>query len=235
LLLDSGIEEVAGETPSISQVGRNFGVNTAAVVFGKFDQVLDNWMMHPLSGQMEEFSQKEKGGFLLEASEVMEGPLSFSEVIVDQDETPLWGAKQKSIVKDYRHYAGIFINIHDENNGRIFRDNETGREKYYKPVTSADKAKFRAARSMCREGLDAAGATETLDSIYLSHHVQGSCRMGNRPEKSVVNQNCRLHDVNGLYVMDGSIIPSVIDANPSLTIMALSRRLADHLVRTVLN
>jgi len=234
LLLDSGIEEVAGHTPSVSQIGRNFGVNTAAIVFGKFDRVLDNWIMHPLSGQMEEFSQKEKGGFLLEASEVMEGPLSFSEVLVDEDETPLWGEKQKRILKDYRYYAGIFINIHDDNDGRIFRDEETGHEKYYKPVTSGDRAKFRAARSMCREGLNAAGATETLDSIYLSHHVQGSCRMGNRPENSVVDEQCRSHDVEGLYVMDGSVIPTVIDANPSLTIMALSRRLGDHLLRNVL-
>ncbi|MDA4112027.1 MAG: GMC family oxidoreductase, partial [Thaumarchaeota archaeon] len=235
LLLDSGIEEFAGSTPSVSQIGRNFGVNTAAIVFGKFNQVLDNWVMHPLSGQMEEFSQKERGGFLLEASEVMEGPLSFSEVMVDDDEVPLWGERQKKILKEYRYYAGIFINIHDDNNGRIFRDEETGQEKFYKPVTFSDKSKFRSARSMCREGLSAAGATETIDSIYLSHHVQGSCRMGSRPETSVVNGHCRSHDIEGLYVMDGSVIPTVIDANPSLTIMALSRRLGDHLLRNVLN
>ncbi|MDA4130923.1 MAG: GMC family oxidoreductase [Thaumarchaeota archaeon] len=235
LLFDSGIEELVGDTPSVSQIGRNFGVNTAATVFGKFDQVLDNWIMHPLSGQMEEFSQKEKGGFLLEASEVMEGPLSFSELIVDEEEVPLWGERQKRIVKDYGHYAGIFINIHDENDGRIFRDKETGQEKYYKPLTSSDRSKFRAAKSMCRDALNAAGATETVDSIYLSHHVQGSCRMGSIPEKSVVDPNCKSYDVDGLYVMDGSVLPSVIDANPSLTIMALSRRLGDHLTKKVLN
>jgi len=235
LLLDSGIEEIAEDSPSVSQIGRNFGVNTAVTVFGKFDQPIDNWIMHPLSGQMEEFSQKEKGGFLLEASEVMEGPLAFSELIVDEDEIPLWGEKQKKIVKDYRYYAGVFINIHDANDGRIFRDKETGQEKYYKPVTAADRSRFRAAKSMCREAFDAAGANETVDSVYLSHHVQGSCRMGKYPEKSAVDTNCKLRGVDGLYVMDGSVIPSVIDANPSLTIMALSRRLGEHLLRSVLN
>lgn len=50
--------------------------------------------------------------------------------------------------------------------------------------------------------------------------------MGDDPERSVVNLNCESHDVEGLYIVDGSILPSVIDANPSLTIMALSLRAA---------
>ena len=104
----------------------------------------------------------------------------------------------------------------------------------YKPLTFQVRSRFRAAKSMCRKALEEAGARDTIDSVYLSHHVQGSCRMGNLPEKSVVDPNCKLHDVDGLYVMDGSVIPSVIDANPSLTIMALSRRLGDHLLRQVL-
>ncbi len=235
LLFDSNIFEIVGDTPSVSQIGRNFGANTAALVFGKFEQVLNNWIMHPLSGQMEEFSQKEKGGYLLEASEVMEGPLSFAEVMVDEEGIPLWGIKQKEIMENYRYYAGIFINIHDQNDGRIFRDQETGVEKIYKPVTFIDKARFKAAKALCVQGLEAAGATETFGSVYLSHHVQGSCRMGSNPRRSVVDSHNRMHDVQGLYIMDGSVIPSVIDANPSLTIMALSRRLGDHLLSKVLN
>ena len=233
LLLDSGIEDASAGSKSVGQIGRNFGVNTAAVVFGKFEEVLNNWLLHPLSGQMGEFAQKERGGFLLEASEVMEGPLGFAELVADEDGLPMWGARLKRILKDYRHYAGIFINIHDENDGRIFRDQETGRDKIYKPVTVKDKARFKAAKSLCREGLDEAGATETLDSLYMSHHVQGSCRMGEDQTRSVVNSECESHDISGLYVADGSIIPSVVDANPSLTIMAFSRRLGTHLISTV--
>ncbi len=234
LLMNSGVGDIVGDTPSVSQIGRNFGVNTAAVVFGRFGKPLNNWLMHPLSGHIEEFSQKEKGGFLLEASEVMEGPLSFSQVMVDSDGIPLWGRKQKEIMENYRFYAGIFVNIHDKNDGRIFRDPETGLEKIYKPVTADDKSRFRAAKALCQEGLEAAGAQKTLDSVYLSHHVQGSCRMGQDPERSVVDANCKMHDVEGLYVMDGSVIPSVIDANPSLTIMALSDRLGKYLLSSVL-
>jgi len=233
LLLDSGIEEMA-TSESVSQIGRNFGVNTACVVFGKFHQVLNNWILHPLSGQMEEFSQKERGGFLLEAAEVMEGPLAFSEILIDEDGVPISGKQLTKIVEDYRYYTGIFVNIHDSNDGRIFREKESGQDKYYKPVTKEDKDRFRAAREMCREGLFAAGAKETLDSIFLSHHVQGSCRMGEDPKRSAVNSHSKIHGVDDLYVMDGSVIPSVIDANPSLTIMALSRRLGHHLLANVL-
>ncbi len=230
LLLDSGIEDASGFSKSSEQIGKNFGANTATIVFGKFDDTLNNWLLHPLSGSMEEFAQKEKGGFLLEASEVMEGPLSFSEFLVDEDGVPLWGARQKRILGDYRHYAGVFINIHDQNDGQVFRDKETGQEKFYKPVTSEDSQKIEKARSMCREAFHVAGAKETVDSIYASHHVQGTCRMGEDPRSSVVNSNCESHDIDGLYIVDGSILPSVIDANPSLTIMAFSLRLGRYLL-----
>jgi choline dehydrogenase-like flavoprotein len=234
LLMKSGIKELAGETKSIDQIGRNFGANTATLVFGRFQEPLNNWILHPLSGQMEDFSQKERGGFLLEASEVMEGPLGFSEVLVDDDGVPMWGRRHKEILKKYKYYAGIFINIHDSNDGRVFLDPETGREKYYKPITKEDESRFEAARSLCREGLIAAGAQETLNTIYLSHHVQGSCRMGEDRSRSVVDSQCKSHDIEGLYVCDGSVIPSIVDANPSLTIMSLSRRLGDHLLKNVL-
>ncbi len=229
LLWDSGIDEASGSSPSSKQIGRNFGVNTATIVFGRFDDVLNNWVLHPLSGQMEDFAQKEKGGFLLEASEVMEGPLSFAEFIVDEEGLPLWGERQKEILRAYKHYAGVFVNIHDENDGRVLRDRETLQQKFHKPITNKDKERISKARELCREAFNEAGAKSTLDSIYASHHVQGTCRMGQDPSKSVVDLNCESHDISGLYVVDGSILPSVIDANPSLTIMALSLRAAKHL------
>jgi choline dehydrogenase-like flavoprotein len=231
LLLDSGFEEVTGFSPSSKQVGKNFGANTGTIVFGKFEDELNDWLLHPMAGHMEEFAQKEKGGFLLEASEVMEGPLGFAEFVVDEEGVPLWGSRQKEILKNYKHYAGVFINIHDSNDGKIFREKETGQEKLYKPITASDKQMIENAREMCREAFAAAGAKSTVNSIYASHHVQGTCRMGNDPKKSVIDLNCESHDVDGLYIVDASAIPSVLDVNPSLTIMALSLRTASHLLR----
>jgi choline dehydrogenase-like flavoprotein len=53
--------------------------------------------------------------------------------------------------------------------------------------------------------------------------------MGSDPERSVVDANCEAHTVKRLFVGDGSIVPRTLSANPSLTIMALATRLADHL------
>jgi choline dehydrogenase-like flavoprotein len=53
--------------------------------------------------------------------------------------------------------------------------------------------------------------------------------MGDDPERSAVDRNGQVHGVDGLYVGDGSLIPRTLSVNPSLTIMALATRLADHL------
>ncbi|HEY0542458.1 MAG TPA: GMC family oxidoreductase, partial [Actinoallomurus sp.] len=60
-------------------------------------------------------------------------------------------------------------------------------------------------------------------------HMQGSVPMGSDSRRSAVDANGRSHDVAGLYVGDASLIPASLSANPSLTIMALAARIADHL------
>jgi choline dehydrogenase-like flavoprotein len=61
------------------------------------------------------------------------------------------------------------------------------------------------------------------------NHQLGGCRMGSDPRSSVVNAFCRTHDVPNLYVVDGSVFPSASEKNPTLTIMALAARTADHI------
>ncbi len=62
-----------------------------------------------------------------------------------------------------------------------------------------------------------------------TNHELGGCRMGTDPRRSVVNADCRTHDVPNLYVVDGSVFPSASEKNPTLTIMALAARLASYL------
>jgi choline dehydrogenase-like flavoprotein len=61
-------------------------------------------------------------------------------------------------------------------------------------------------------------------------HQNGTCRFGRDPKLSVLDENCRTHDVDNLYVVDGSFFPSCGAVNPSLTIIANSLRIADHLI-----
>jgi choline dehydrogenase-like flavoprotein len=61
-------------------------------------------------------------------------------------------------------------------------------------------------------------------------HQNGTCRMGRDPKTSVVDANCRTHEVDNLYVVDGAFFPSSGAVNPALTIMANALRVGDHLL-----
>lgn len=61
------------------------------------------------------------------------------------------------------------------------------------------------------------------------YHHMGTTRMDEDPKRGVVDANCRLHEVSNLYVAGSSVFPTVGNVNPTLTIIALAYRLADHL------
>jgi choline dehydrogenase-like flavoprotein len=61
-------------------------------------------------------------------------------------------------------------------------------------------------------------------------HQAGTCRMGADPETSVLNAECRAHELDNLYVVDTSVFPSIGAVNPALTAMANSLRVGDHLL-----
>lgn len=60
-------------------------------------------------------------------------------------------------------------------------------------------------------------------------HQNGTARFGHDPRASVLDVNCRAHEVDNLYVVDASFFPSSAAVNPALTIMANALRVADHL------
>ena len=60
-------------------------------------------------------------------------------------------------------------------------------------------------------------------------HQAGTCRFGRDPATSVLDINCRAHEVDNLYVTDASFFPSIGSVNPTLTIIANSLRVAEHL------
>lgn len=62
-------------------------------------------------------------------------------------------------------------------------------------------------------------------------HQNGTCRMGNDPKTSVLDRNCKAHDLDNLYVVDASCFVSASAVNPSLTIVANAIRVADHLLK----
>ena len=61
-------------------------------------------------------------------------------------------------------------------------------------------------------------------------HQNGTCRMGHDPKTSVLDPNCKAHDVDNLYVVDAACFVSASAVNPSLTIIANAIRVSDHLL-----
>lgn len=99
----------------------------------------------------------------------------------------------------------------------------------YKPNNVAAHQRF---KQVFKQRLRQAGFPLVLESsipLKVLNHQVGTCRFGTDPKNSVLNLNCRTHDVGNLYVVDSSFFPSSSAINPTLTIVANALRVARHL------
>ena len=83
----------------------------------------------------------------------------------------------------------------------------------------------------CHEGLFARNlfVGQRIPLAGVAHQV-GTVRFGNDPETSALDANCKAHEVDNLYVVDGSFFVSSGAVNPALTIMANALRVGEHLI-----
>lgn len=89
-------------------------------------------------------------------------------------------------------------------------------------------------RAKLEQALRRGGAARSLflyKPIPLSGtaHQAGTCRFGADPQTSVLDLNCKAHELDNLYVTDASFFPSIGAVNPTLTIIANALRVAGHL------
>ena len=101
----------------------------------------------------------------------------------------------------------------------------------------AERQALRTSSSRCSASLD---MHEHLipRNIYLKNdigvagvaHQSGTCRFGTDPKTSVLDANCKAHELDNLYVVDTSFFPSIGAVNPALTAMANAIRVGDHLL-----
>ena len=63
-------------------------------------------------------------------------------------------------------------------------------------------------------------------------HQAGTCRMGNNPKTSVVDRNCRVHDIDNVFVVDGGVHVTNGGFNPVLTISAVAYRAGEFIVQS---
>lgn len=122
---------------------------------------------------------------------------------------------------DTSHLIGMMTKIRDERTGEIYKDGTI-----HKHLTARDRAKLEEAHEMNKQILITAGARpETIfTGVYESGHPCCTAAMG-----EVVDHNQET-EIKGLFVSDASVFPSPLGMPPILTIVAMSKRLAKHLL-----
>jgi choline dehydrogenase-like flavoprotein len=124
------------------------------------------------------------------------------------------------------------------NASAVTTDSETG--KITLSYTPNNVESFNRLKSRWVDVLKQAGHAETSVPFHAYFkkriplegvgHQNGTCRMGHDPATSVLDVNCKAHELDNLYVVDASFFCSSGAVNPSLTIIATSIRVADHLL-----
>lgn len=222
-----------GMANSSGQVGRNFLAHPGLQIWGQFDEDIRPYKGIP-GGLISEDTHRPAdadfvGGYLLQSIGVM--PVTYASQLARG--RGLWGAQLQEHMQGYNHTAGInilgdclpydhnFLELSDEKDAR-------GLPKPRIHFTQGENERRMTAHAerMMRAIWEAAGARD-IWAFYRNAHIIGTCRMGHDPATSVVDANCRSHDIPNLYIVDNSIFPSALSVNPALTIMALSLRAAD--------
>ena len=221
LLARSGLEDPL--------IGRNLGFHPARLVFGRFDELQDAHVVYPITTHCADHRSDEDGGFVVEAV-TMQDPIGFA-VNLQDEHGPMWGEALVEALRQYRYWTGLLVMVNDDNNGAVVPDlaPDAADDAFTCNFQAPEVERLDHALRFSRQALEAAGARQILWTGLLTTHIQGSCRMGSDPERAVVDANGEAHTVRRLFVGDGSVIPRTLSANPSLTIMALATRLADHL------
>jgi choline dehydrogenase-like flavoprotein len=98
-----------------------------------------------------------------------------------------------------------------------------------------DRRTLDVARDAMRTMAEAARLTDVRVGTGFGggSHLMGTCRMSRREEDGVADPNARVHGTRNLYLAGSSLFPTGGSVNPTLTIAALSLRLADHLLEAL--
>ena len=228
-----------GLANSSGLVGKCFMVHSGHQVFAKFPTRINQYKAPPPGGALtEHFNHTMPDedfvcGYTIEVV----GPHPVDFVARISTARGLWGAELRRAMLDYNYYSGVGIVgeiLPQQRN--VVQLHETERDQYGLSVPHVvfgyhenDKRVIKHAITKMREILAAAGGGDTWAADRTAH-LLGTCRMGHDPKASVVNRDCRAHDVPNLFVCDGSVFPTSTAVNPSLTIEAIAARTADRIV-----
>jgi choline dehydrogenase-like flavoprotein len=228
-----------GLANSSGQVGRNYMRHVTGALFATFARPVRMYRGETMAGIVTDESGNDSGrgfvgGYYLELHSL--GPSFLANFLSPR----AWGRDFAAIMEQYEHMAGMFLV--GEDLPRVSNQitlNPDVADQFGQPVPNVhvddhpnDVAMrehgYAAAESIYRS-VDATAAYRVPP--YPASHNLGTARMSARPADGVVNEFGRAHDVPNLFVSDGSVMTSGAAANPTLTIVALALRQADHIER----
>jgi choline dehydrogenase-like flavoprotein len=214
------------------QVGRYVMVQGAAQAAGRFATEQRMYKAPPAEISSEDFYETDAArgfvrGFSIQTVSPL--PIAWAEHVLAEGH---WGRALREYMRDYNHWAtvGVLNELLARADNRVTLADEKDRHglpvaRFDYSLCDNDRANMRWSRGVLHDILSAAGAQEML-TIDRFAHLIGGCRMGVSPEESVVSSEQRSWAVPNLFLADGSVCPTQGAANPALTIMALSSRLA---------
>ena len=243
LLLRSGIGGPA--------VGENLHLHPCTALFGYYAEDQRSWWGPPHSGVVDEFAAVEDGyGFLIETAQYTTGLGASALPFTDP-------RRHKELVAEFARGVTFIGLLRDHGGGRVTIDAEGNAVHTYALTDELDvRNSLRAIDAQARLH-EAAGASEVyglaaglprwrrgedLDAFIarvqriplraggqtlFSAHQMSSCRMGSDPKTSVAGPWGELHDTPGVWIGDGSAMPTSSGTNPMISIMALAHRTAE--------
>ncbi|MGC5583866.1 GMC family oxidoreductase [Ornithinimicrobium sp. W1665] len=223
---------------SSGQVGRNYMRHLTGSAYARFDQPVRMYRGETMAGIIaDEASYNPSrgfvGGFYMETLSL--GPAFLASFV----EPGSWGREFTHLLDAYENTAGMWIVGEDmpQASNRVTLNADV-KDQHGLPAPNVhfddhpnDAAMRRYAYRAADELYRAVGAQGVHHTPpYPSTHNLGTCRMAGRAEDGPLDAWGAAHDVPGLFVSDGSVMTTGASANPTLTIVALAMRQAEHIM-----
>ena len=239
-----------GLANSSGLVGRNLMLHPWPIVSGYVDEVLDGGRAPITCMWSKQFYETDPArdfvrGYTLQFGRGT-GPANEAITSVATGRLP-WGREHHRVFRElFEHRLGIGVACEDlpEEHNRVTLD-PVLKDSNGIPAPRIDYTIGENTRCMMEHGitraeeiLTAAGATRLHASrtvLNYPGHLLGTARMGTDPERSVVNEWGRCHDVKNLFIVDGSIWVTSGGVNPTSTIQALALYIADQMKQRLAN
>ncbi len=236
------------------RVGRRTFLHPAVPIVGFFREPIEAYYGAPQSVACQHFADRgERMGYFLETAPVhpMLASIAF----------PGFGDPHRRIAERLPHVQAtiaLAIDGHHSDEGGTVRADDDGRIRLAYPLSALHREAFVDALENLARLLFAAGAAEVMtlhtDPLVLrgvgdiprikaapfgpnlhtlfSAHQMGGCAMGSDPAASVVNSVGRHHQLDNLWIADGSVFPTSLGINPQMTIYAVARLIATAVARS---